>query len=270
MGANISKLPGLQQLSPSTLKKLLRKELFYLLAITAAEICNIATDVNPLLSISFHITILITVIVHSALVHEQTHQRILLSLALVPLVRIISLSMPLANIPQVWQYPIIYIPLLVAAFEVVRILGYRLEEIGLKFKRIRIQLAVVSTGPVFGIIEYFILTEEANMTAVVLQETWLLSAFIILACTGFVEEVIFRGVLQRSAVEAFGWWGIVYISLLFAIVHLIHLSIMDIVFVFAVAMFFGWVVKKTGSLFGVVLSHGIANIFLFLVAPLVF
>jgi len=270
MNASINKLLGLQQLSPSILKKLLRKEIFYLLAIIVAEICNIAPGANPLLGISLHIIILVTVIVHSALVHEQTHQRMLLSLALVPLVRIISLSMPLANVPQVWQYPIIYIPLLVAAFEVVRILGYRLEQIGFKFNRISIQLAVALTGPIFGIIEYFILTEEANMTAVILQETWLLSAFIILACTGFVEELIFRGVLQCSAVEAFGWWGIVYVSLLFAVVHLIHYSIIDIVFVFAVAMFFGWVVKKTGSLFGVILSHGIANIFLFLIAPIVF
>ena len=91
-----------------------------------------------------------------------------------------------------------------------------------------------------------------------------------MVCTGFVEELIFRGVLQRSAVEAFGWWGIIYVSLLFAVVHLIHQSLIDIAFVFVIAIFFGWVVKKTGSIFGVTLSHGIANIVLFLVAPLLF
>ncbi|MBI2850920.1 MAG: CPBP family intramembrane metalloprotease, partial [Chloroflexi bacterium] len=77
-------------------------------------------------------------------------------------------------------------------------------------------------------------------------------------------------VLQRSADELFGWWGIAYVSFLFAIVHLIHRSLLDIVFVFVVAMFFGWAVKKTGSLFGVTLAHGIANIVLFLVAPVIF
>jgi len=82
-----------------------------------------------------------------------------------------------------------------------------------------------------------------------------------------VEEFIFRGVLQRTAVGAFGWWGIVYISFLFAIVHLIHYSVIDIVFVFAIALFFGWVVKKTGSLLAVTLSHGIANVVLYLVVP---
>ena len=85
-----------------------------------------------------------------------------------------------------------------------------------------------------------------------------------------MEELIFRGVLQRSAVQAFSGWGIVYVSLLFAILHMGFLSWLDIIFVFAVALFFGWVVKKTGSLLGVTLSHGLTNIVLFLVAPFFF
>ena len=59
-----------------------------------------------------------------------------------------------------------------------------------------------------------------------------------------MEEFIFRGVLQRTAVEAFRWWGIVY-----------------------VALFFGGEVKQKGSLFGVTLAHGLTNIMLFLIVP---
>ena len=246
----------------------MKEAIIYLLAITIAEV--ITVTIEPVWGITCHIIVLLTVVLHSALASGRTRQQLLLSLALVPLVRIISLSMPLANIPQIWWYPIIYIPLMVAAFEAARILGYRLEQIGFNFKQIPIQLAVALTGFAFGTVEYFILTEEAQATGPVLQETWLLSAFLLLVCTGFVEELIFRGVLQRSAVGAFGWWGIVYVSLLFAIVHLIHYSAIDIAFVFGVALFFGWVVKKTGSLLGVALSHGIANIVLFLVAPFFF
>ena len=89
--------------------------------------------------------------------------------------------------------------------------------------------------------------------------------------TGFVEELIFRGVLQQTAVEVFGsWWGIVYVSLLFAVLHIGFLSLIDVVFVFFVSLFFGWVVKKKGSLFGVTLAHGITNILLYLVVPFFF
>ena len=85
-----------------------------------------------------------------------------------------------------------------------------------------------------------------------------------------MEELIFRGVLQHTAVESFRWWGVVYVSLLFAVLHVGFLSWLDVIFVFGVALFFGWVVKKTGSLLGVTLSHGITNIVLFLIVPFFF
>ena len=94
-----------------------------------------------------------------------------------------------------------------------------------------------------------------------------LTGLILLVCTGFVEELIFRGVLQRSTITSFGWWGVVYVSLLFAVLHMGYLSWVDLVFVFVASLFFGWVVEKTGSLLGVALSHGITNIILYLVAP---
>lgn len=246
----------------------MKRALAYLLAITVAEIVTVTF--HPLLGMVSHIFILGALILHSALTSQPAYRQLLLSLALVPLIRIISLSMPLAGIPQIWWYPIIYAPLLVAAWQVAHLLGYSLGEIGFQVKRLSIQLVIALTGFAFGVGEYFILTEEAKATGVLLGQTPLLAAFLLLVTTGFVEEVIFRGVLQRSAVQLFGGWGLVYVSLLFAIAHWIHHSLIDIVYVFVIALFFAWVVKKTGSLFGVTLAHGIANIILFLVAPLLF
>ena len=249
----------------------MKRALAYLLAITLAEIVTVS--IHPVLGMVGYIIILIALILHSALTSQSAYHQLWLSLALVPLIRIISLSMPLAavGIPQIWWYPIIYAPLLAAAWQVMRLLGYGWGEIGFKVKRISIQLAIALTGFSFGVAEFFILTDEARATGVILGETPLLSGFLLLVTTGFVEEVMFRGVLQRSAVQVFGgWWGMAYVSLLFAIVHWIHGSLIDIVFVFLAAMFLAWAVNKTGSLLGVTLAHGIANIFLFLVAPLLF
>ncbi len=244
----------------------------YLLAIALAQIATLG--IHPVWGMTVYIIILIALVLHSALTSRQVYHQLLLSFSLVPLIRIISLSMPLAGIPQLWWYPIIYAPLLVAALQVTRLLGYSWGEIGFKVRGISIQLAIALTGFGFGLAEFFILTDEARATGVILGKTPLLAGFLLMVTTGFVEEVIFRGVLQRSAVETLGgWWGLVYVSLLFAIAPVsqwIHRSLLDIVFVFVVAMFFGWVVKKTGSLFGVTLAHGIANIVLFLVAPLLF
>ncbi len=238
--------------------------IIYLLVIAIAEVVTVA--VQPVWGIVGHIAILIAVIVHSAVATEYPYQRLLLSLALVPLVRIISLSMPLVNIPQIWWYPTIYVPLLAAAIMVMRLLNYRSEQVGVTFGRLPVQLAVGLTGFVFGTVEYFILAPEAMIAELTLQEM-LLPSVILLLCTGFVEELVFRGILQHSAVESFGGWGIVYVSLLFASLHTGFLSWIDVIFVFSVALFFGLMVKKTGSLLGVTLSHGITNIVLFLVAP---
>ncbi|MFC1954734.1 lysostaphin resistance A-like protein [Chloroflexota bacterium] len=246
----------------------MKTALAYLLAITIAEVFTVT--IGPFWSIICHIILLVALLLHSALASRHNYQHLLLSLALVPLIRFLSLSMPLADIPQVWWYPIIYLPLLAATFQVIHLLDYELTTIGLNLKKFSIQLVIALSGFVFGFAEYFILVRKAEITGSVLQETWLLSAFLLMVTTGFVEELIFRGVLQRTATQMFGWWGIVYVSFLFAVVHLIHNSLLDIVLVFVIAMFFGWAVKKTGSLFGVILSHGITNIVLFLVVPILF
>jgi len=246
----------------------MKEAIIYLLAIVAAE--AVTVFVQPVWGIACHAIVLVAVVVHSAVVDRYFYGQLVLSLALVPLVRILSLCMPLVNIPQIWWYPIIYAPLLVAAFMVMRILGQEAGEVGLNFKRFPVQLAVALSGFAFGVAEYFILAPEPLITEFTWQEVWL-PALIFLLCTGFVEEFIFRGVLQRTAVEAFGWWrGILYVSLLFAVLHIGFLSWIDVVFVFVVALFFGWVVKKTGSLFGVTLAHGITNALLYLVLPFFF
>lgn len=242
--------------------------LIYLAAITAAELLTVSY--NPVTGVSIYLVIFVALVIHSALTWETAVHKFLLALSLVPLIRVISLSLPLSSIPQIWWYPIVYTPLMATSFLVSRMLGYRLSEIGLQMNRVWLQLAFALTGVAFGFLEYFILTQEAEAAGQIMQKTWLLSALVLVTTTGFVEELMFRGVLQRSTEEAMGWWGIVYTSFLFAIVHWIHGSVLDVIFVFAVALIFGWMVKKTGSLFGVTLAHGIANITLFLIAPRIF
>ena len=239
----------------------------YLLAITAAEVVTVIFQ--PIAGIACYTAILLVTIVDAALINKYFYGRLVLALAVVPLIRIISLSLPLVDIPQIWWYPLIYLPLLAAAIVVARLLNYGPKDIGIRFGFLPVQLMVGLVGLGLGVVEYLILTPEPLVTELTWQAAWL-PALILLLATGFVEEFIFRGVLQRAATEAFGGWGIVYVSFLFAILHIGFLSWIDVAFVFGVALFFGWVVKKTGSLFGVTLSHGITNIILFIVAPFFF
>lgn len=246
----------------------INKAVLYLAAVVIAEIATVA--VNPVAGITLHILILTGMIVNSAFTDNENVRILLLSLTLVPLIRIISLSMPLSHVSYVWRYPIIYLPLLVAAFQVMRLLGLNREQVGLVVKKTAAQAAIALSGVFIGLIEYFILKQEAESTLIALKGNIILSMIFLLVCTGFVEELMFRGIIQYTSIKIFGRFGIVYVSLLFATVHLIHASLWDLIFVFLVAMYFSLMVRKTGSLLGVTLSHGMANIVLFLVAPLIF
>ncbi len=244
----------------------MRLAIIYLVAITGAEVVTNFFDL-VVVGIIYHVVILAALIVHSSLVEESVMRKLLLVLSLAPLTRIMSLSMPLAQVSLVYWYLIIYPPLFLAAWVAMRRLNFRAREVGLNVNRLPLQLLVALSGVIFGVVEYLVLRPPEPLLS---ELTWggvLLSIFAVGVATGVVEEFVFRGVIQRASMEALGRWGLPYVAFLFAILHLIHQSAVDIVLVFAIAMFFGWVVNKTGSLLGVTLSHSITNIILYLVLP---
>ncbi len=96
----------------------------------------------------------------------------------------------------------------------------------------------------------------------------MLEALLILVIfTGLVEEVIFRGLMQNATERVFGGAGVVYVAAIFAVLHLGYRSLADLVFVFLVALYFGYYVRRTRSILGVTLAHGLTNISLFLIFP---
>src|SRR5439155_315468 len=74
--------------------------------------------------------------------------------------------------------------------------------------------------------------------------------------------------LLKRAVEALDErYGLLYVTAIFASLHLYFLSATDMAFVFAVGLFYGFVVLNTKNLWGVILSHSLGNVILYLVAP---
>lgn len=241
--------------------------LAYLSAITLAEI--VTTLVEPRSGLLLHTLLLLLLILHSGRAWERPGHRLLLTLALAPLIRIVSLSLPLPAFPFVYWYVITSLPLFAAAFVVMRLLGMAWRDLGLSGRGLPLQLLIGATGFVLGYLEYLILRPQPLAAAFTWSHVWL-PALILLVSTGFIEELIFRRVMQRPAVEMLGRWrGLIYVSTLFAVLHIGYQSLTDVLFVFAVGLFFGWVVLRTGSLVGVTIAHGLTNIVLFLIMPFV-
>ena len=174
--------------------------------------------------------------------------------------------MPLEDFSNTYKYLIIAIPLFAAVLVAIRILNLNPPAVGLRIGKPFTQGIVASTGLIFGYVEYTILEPESLISDLTWQQA-LPPALILLALVGLMEELVFRGVLQTCAREVLGSRGWMYIALVFAVLHIGYLSIAHFGFILLVGIFFGWVVEKTGSILGVTLSHGIANICLFIVLP---
>ncbi|MBI4302908.1 MAG: CPBP family intramembrane metalloprotease [Chloroflexi bacterium] len=239
--------------------------LIYLASITAAEL--LTTFYSVQVGVAAHSMVLVALILHASLVPDRPVHRLLLALSLAPLVRILSLAMPLWPFARIYWYIIIAAPLFAASFMVIRNLGLGRRELGLTFNKVPLQAVIALTGIPFGFMEYLILKPQSLIAQLTFDQIWL-PAVILLIGTGFLEELIFRGLLQRVSLGILGGTrGLIYVSLLFAALHIGYKSGWDLLFVFAIAVFFSWVAKRTGSILGVTLSHGLTNIFLYLVAP---
>ena len=247
----------------SILKKI-RIPLAYLAGLTLAE--SLTTLANPKIGLILHGIILITLILHSTLFSRRSEQKFLITLTLAPLIRLMSLSVPLLSFPTIYWYAVIGAPLLLAAYLVLRITGFKASNIGLNGRAMPWQIVIGLSGLVFGYVEYKILRPAPLIEALSWQQIWL-PALILLIFTGFLEEIIFRGIIQRGAAGTLGRYGIFYVSAIFAVLHIGYKSILDVVFVFLVALFFGYLVSRTGSLIGVTISHGMTNIALYLIIP---
>jgi len=148
-----------------------------------------------------------------------------------------------------------------------RVQGIGFKDAGVKFGKPREVALIALTGIPFGFIDYLILRPESIAPSLSFSGVLLLALGLGLS-TGFVEELIFRGLMQPGAIEIFGErHGLVGVAAVFASLHIGWLSLLDLGFVFSIGLFYGFIVLRKGNIIGVTLSHGLTNVVLFLVAP---
>jgi membrane protease YdiL (CAAX protease family) len=225
--------------------------------------------VEPHLGLLFHGLALIALLIHGALDNDIRHRRFLLTLALAPLIRLQSLFLPLAGRPLIEWYLVVGSILFVAVYFTARISGLRARRIGLNLSHFLFQVLFGFVGIGLGFLEYLILRPEPLVDEFNFAVLWL-PTLILTIFTGFLEELIFRGLIQEAAIASYGRFGMTFGGVLFAVLHVGHGSFLDVVFVFCVAILFGYVVIRTGSIFGVSIAHSLTNVCLFLIFPFVF
>jgi membrane protease YdiL (CAAX protease family) len=226
--------------------------------------------------LTIHILLVFALIFFAVFIVERDRPFALFlpAMSLASLDRILSLSTPPYQFSTLQWLGLVSIPLLTAAGSVAYVLGLRIKDLGLgplTLSGVGVQAAVGSTGLALGVVEFFILGPAIPPWL----PQWTLSGFafgvvVMFFATGLSEELIFRAILLRKAVEAMGSrLGLLFVTGVFATLHLFYASPADLVFVFGVGLFYGLIVLRTNRLWGVIISHTIANAVLYLVAPFV-
>ena len=243
----------------------------YLLVLGIAEFS--ITYYSPVLGIVIHLILMLFMIYYSSIVENKEKSNFLQVLALPSLLRIVSTSIPLIVLSDVAaiQFFIIYIPLLGAAFLLMRSQNLTVQDVGFTTKKFYLQLIIGATGLSFGLVEFLILTEWIHPIETTNFAEILIYAVILMIFTGLIEEIIFRGILLSRTNLFFGTdkkiYSIIFVSVVFMLLHIGWNSITDLIFVFLVAVFYGIMFLKTKSIVGIAISHGITNIMLFIILP---
>lgn len=213
--------------------------------------------------------ILVFLLFHTALNWNKPIYEMLASLAIVPLIRLLPLSLPLMGLPPTYNRLIIYIFVLLTAMLIARTLRWPLRDIGINLNLLPIQILIGITGLMIGALQFVILELEQIATDRIGYE-WSLMWGIVLLSAAFVEEVVFRGLLQHAAIGRLGrLGGSVYVASLYTILQQNHTSLPNAMLVFGVGLFYAWIVARTHSIVGATISHGLANIALFTLRLLV-
>lgn len=118
-----------------------------------------------------------------------------------------------------------------------------------------------------GVVEYFILRLPPPSPTFSFSY-FLQTVIYMLVFVSLGEEVLFRGLIQTSLEDIYGFRiGIVLNAVVFAIMYISWRNVVKVIFVFLAGLLLGYLFKKRGSLVAPISLHTTNNIILLAVVP---
>ncbi|WP_269848936.1 CPBP family intramembrane glutamic endopeptidase [Methanosarcina horonobensis] len=152
---------------------------------------------------------------------------------LLPILRLINLSMPVFFETDLYSFIFIYVPMAIPAIIISihqEIPGQRKADL-LKKMRIYLPFSLVA-GLIFAELEYLIIQTRPlipDLSPVNLLELTIIMIFVV----SLIEEFIFRGIIQTRLEEFLGpAWAILLASFLFGVMHSSYGTPYEIVYTF--------------------------------------
>jgi len=228
----------------------------YVAAIAIAE--ALIAFAAPLAGTVLYAFVLLIIINHDAWLRAQSASEsgVLMTLALLPVLRIASLTMPLTELPEIAWYAAVGTPVLFAATLASLWCGLTRADIGLVLPSWRPQAAVAATGVPLGLVAYLV-AEPSAVAGTSGVPGMIAGALMLFVFVGLLEELVFRGMVQTVFEGALGLPGVFWSTMLFTVMYVGARNAAFVALMAAVGLAFGWFVRRTGSIVGVAAAHGL-------------
>jgi len=220
--------------------------------LVAAEVVTLAGGTAP--GVLAHATVLLALIAVSLRQPGGPAQQLTLTMALVPLIRMLSLTLPAAIVPIVYWYLEIGLAAFEGIFLTMRRLDLTPRDVGLRSAPIREVVSVGLAGAVLGIPAYLIVGRVDLGQGGGLVGLAVASA-VVIVFVGFLEELLFRGLIQTAGTQLFSRGGVIVSVGATVLMYSASLNPRYVIFAALVATFFGLVARRSGSIAAPVAGH---------------
>lgn len=219
-------------------------------------------------AMEIHAAILLGLSISMLYIKSEEIQKTYQALILLPILRLVNLSMPAFYDVTLYSIVFIYGLLTIPVTIAITSQGFTREQLGVTFRRMWLYLPLsIIMSLLLGTGEYLII--ETNYLIPDLSISSLLVLILIMVfLVGLIEELIFRSILQNRLEVLLGSrGGLVITSILFGLMSSGYGNISEIFYTFAVGFIIGYMFYRTRSLPLVTMIHGFINVLLFGVFP---
>jgi uncharacterized protein len=219
-------------------------------------------------AIEIHAIILLGLCFSTIFIKNKEIQKTYQALILLPILRLVNLSMPFFYEEPLYDLIFIYSLMAIPASIAATNQEFTRTQLGITFKKIEIYIPFsILIGLLLGVGEFFILGK--NPLSQDLSILNFLSLTIIMVfLVSPVEEVIFRSILQNRLEMVLGSRdALIITSILFGLMLSGYGNIYEIIYISSVGALIGYLFQRTRSLPLITLIHGFMNVFFFGIIP---
>jgi membrane protease YdiL (CAAX protease family) len=228
----------------------------YSIAIAAAELSG--SLFGPLPGAILDGALVPVILAHFVLSPSSPCRRMLPSLALIALLRTLSLAAVVPKLPEVAWYTTIGAPMLLGVFLASRLNDAPVKRFSPKTGHARVDITLTLLGVPLSLVG-FLLLQPARLIATPDATSFVAAMAILAVFAAGLEELLYRGLLLTVATDVFGSerLAVVYAATLAAVMYWGSGSLPFTIAIWILGLAFGTARRRGASLWGLIASHAV-------------